>query len=230
MKKRAIVLLITLFFITAISIVIFKNLKDTDSFIDQLSFDADLIQIDMINKNIKEEVIKFTNNNFDATSIDTLLEFTEYGIPFEFGNNQILLTLNKYDPQKYCDIHTLAKLNKDSIDSSRFTNQCDDNVTQNVLNHYEFLKKLVEYEYKYDHKIETKAQLEYMIDEYSQETLDQEIYTVIDNFGYHELNSTGPYIDCTYEVVLDGIVLDGEFIFELEKEETKFSDFNLRLP
>ena len=225
MKKRGIVLLITLFFITAISIVIFKNLEDTDSFIDQLSFDTNLMQADILNQNIKSEVIRFTNK-LDTNSLDTLLEFAAGGIPFEFGNSQIILTLHEYFPQNYCDLHSLVKANGEVIDSSTLSNQCDDNVTENVLHPYRFIEFAKNYEPK------TKAQLNYMINEYKNETLDTQIDTVTEKFRYHtfEIDSEKRYIDCTYEVFLDGLVLDGELIFQLGKEEPEFFDFNLRVP
>ena len=43
--KKSIILLITLFLISAISILILENLKKTDELLDQIAFDKSLSQV-----------------------------------------------------------------------------------------------------------------------------------------------------------------------------------------
>ena len=88
--RKGIVLLITIFFISAISILILQNLKNTEEYLDTISFDTKLSQTQISMDNIQDEIPKFFKKNKD--NIDQILENTAI-LPLSFGDINVLLNI-----------------------------------------------------------------------------------------------------------------------------------------
>ncbi len=213
MKKQSIVLLITLFFISSISIIILKNLDDSKKFIDSAVFDTTLTQLNISNKNIEEEVKKLINKNKD--DIDNILEITSLGIPLSYHNIDILLTLDDYSDGN-CNINTISKLKDLRL-------KCTD-LVDNIEYQDDFIRIL-----NYYKPIENKKQFDFFIDKYINETQDNKINSILDSFSFLDLADTqdNRYLQCDYEIDYNNIKLKSSFIYNLNDQNTIYKQYVL---
>ncbi len=86
MKKKGIVLLISLFFMTAIGVLIFESLKYSEEMLTSIQKEKDMIQMQISLQNIKEEIIDMIYKNKD--NLDTILPIEDVQINVE---NQITI-------------------------------------------------------------------------------------------------------------------------------------------
>ena len=91
--KKSIVLLISLFFIAAVSLLILKNLEDTDSYINEQNSKFTKTQIIFLINNAKDEVSKILSQN-QGNDISSYLD-VDY--PIVLKDAKIIVTLKKYD-------------------------------------------------------------------------------------------------------------------------------------
>lgn len=91
--KKSIVLLISLFFIAAVSLLIIQNLKDTDSYINEQNSKFTKTQIMFLINNTKDEVSKILSQN-QGNDIGSYLD-VDY--PIVVKDAKIIVTLKKYD-------------------------------------------------------------------------------------------------------------------------------------
>ena len=201
MKKSGVVLLITIFFIMSISALIFKNLEDSQKFIDEVSLDISLAQLNITKKNIEDEVIKLANKYKD--NIDELLIVSSASIPFNYADIDMIITLDEYD-YKQCEINNIKSV-------QWLYEKCDENLTESILYPYDFVEYLKKYK-----PFKNKQQINYFLQEYQQDTKDDKIYLVKDEFEYLQKPSQNErYLKCSYSAEIDGINSNGEFIFKL---------------
>ena len=100
------ILLITLFFISALSVLILKNLDDSEQFIKATALDNTLIQLKITSRNIEDQVrklIKKYNNN-----IDDVVKITQNGIPMNLKGIDMLIKLEYYNDID-CNINDINK-------------------------------------------------------------------------------------------------------------------------
>lgn len=74
--KKSIVLLVSLFFIAALSILILKNLEDTNSYIDEQNSKFNKAQTIVLIKNLQTQISDIFNKNQDK--IDSIIETQLY--------------------------------------------------------------------------------------------------------------------------------------------------------
>jgi hypothetical protein len=205
MYKKSIVLLITISFIATISILILKNLQDTDKFLNELSYDSSLSQIQITIDNVRKEIPGFLKKNKD--NIDEILENTEV-LPFTFGNIDILLNIENYTLPQF----NINELNTSTTSSEDFIN--------NVNYQYDFLE-LVDKNKPYTNK----KQIKQTIQEYIKLTKDKDILKIKDDFTYIKANEQVQLIKCDYTIKVDDLTCKVYFIFELDSLAIK--DFNI---
>ncbi len=214
MKKKGIVLLITLFFISAISVIILKNLDDSQKFIEEVSFDSSIAQVQLTNQNLQDEIINIVSSNKEH--IDELIEITSLGIPFNYGDINLSITLEEYFlPNCYLnDINTTEQLNE----------KCDETIVENITYQYDFIETLKQYK-----PIKNQNQIDYFLYIYKQKTKDEKISLVNENFSYipHDTNGTKRYIKCNYQLNTNGIGCSSNFIFEVDSKKIVSFDFML---
>jgi len=208
-QKKGVVLLITLFFITAISILILKNLDDSNQFIKEVSHDTALTQINITNKNVQDEVIKLVNKYKD--NIDELLEIASAGIPFDYGNINLIIKLENYI-EKDCNLNDIKNL-KD------LDNKCESISTDYISYPYDFIEVLNRYKPK--EGLKNQKQIEFVIDKYILSSRDDKIHMAKDNFGFltiaqnQDNESISRYLKCSYDININNIKATSSFIFKL---------------
>ncbi len=209
--KKSIVLLITLFFISAISILILQNLKDTDDYLNTLTFDASLSQTQITMDNMMDEIPKYLKANID--NIDIILENSS-AVPLNFENIDIVLNISEYEFAQF----NINNLTQEQITSEDFVN--------NINYRYDFLEivksnKLLLKDKKYI----SQAQIQQTIREYVEETKDIDILNIKDDFTFLEDINNSRLIECNYILNANNTASEVSFIFDLNS--TKIKDFNI---
>lgn len=185
--KKSIVLLISLLFISALSILILKNLEDTNSYIKEQSSKLNKTQMITLTSNAQVEVSKVIKDNKE--SIDELfLENDNLSIPTKIGNSELLFTLVKYDK---VDVNSLSS--KDSKENSieELFNE------YNISNFYSFndIYKAQENQYKEkDNRfIKNSKQLDFIIDKFIKDTYSDEILDIKSKIGFIKSDNSDLY-------------------------------------
>lgn len=202
MKQKGIVLLITLFFISAISVLILKNLDDSEKFMDEISYDMQLIQLKITHENVQKEIVKFVNNNKKSIEQGTLESLT---FPLTFVNIDLIINIDFLE-QNRCNINELKKI-EDIFD------KCGEDIAYNILDPNTFISNLKDI--NKDQIITSQKQLDYFINEYEKSVNDDQINLIRKNFSYFNTDDS-TYIKCRYSVsVKKGIEASAYFIFKL---------------
>lgn len=173
--KKGIVLLITLFFITAISALVLKNLDDTDTFIEKQNLVLNNTQIMISMKNTQEEIQNILIKT-QSDEIENILG--EEGISFPIIIDELRITskLNIYDR---IDINLLKV--EDSIVLKEF-------LEDNDIFDYDVLLDIYYSKLQRDDKridsVETNKQLDDIINDFILKTQNQEIKKIRDELGF----------------------------------------------
>ena len=199
--KKSVVLLITLFFISLLSLLILQNLEDTDKFLDEVSYDKNLLQLKLISSNIEKEVLSLVSKNKDH--IDKILEITSDTIPLNFRHILVELTLERYYIPP-CNINDI-KLNK-NLDEV-----CDQDIVLNISYPYEF-KSIVTKHIPFT----STQQIDYIIDLYKTKTKDETVDYVKEQFGFLSPDTNTTYLKCYYNMDISSLNASKEFIFRLD--------------
>ena len=205
--RKSIVLLITLFFITTISILILQNLKDTDRFLDNISSDSSLSQIQITIENVQSEIPKFFKKNED--NLEQILENSS-AVPLSFGNVDLLLNIEEYEMPQF----NINELNATVTSTSSFSN--------NINYQYDFLELV-----KANKPYSSRDQIEQTISEYIKKTKDKEILNIKDEFTYFSDKNVSKLIKCDYSIKVGDTSSEISFIFDLNSSVIK--DFSLNL-
>lgn len=170
--KKAIVLLVSLFFIMSISIFVLKGLSDTEKFILKEHFNTNNIQLLRASKNIQTEVSKLLLEH--SEKIDDFLkdEDTNSFIPINNNELNIEFKIQKYDK---VDVNDITK--KDS-------KELEDFFLEKGLDYYLFKESYEEVIPKSDLEITTNEQLRKLLNTYIQKKDDNEILEYKDELGF----------------------------------------------
>ncbi|AXH12183.1 hypothetical protein [Halarcobacter bivalviorum] len=185
--KNGIVLLVTLFFIIALSVLVIKNLDDTDKYLQKNEYISNSNQLLINIKNTQIEVSKLLKTKSSSFEDDDL----NVSLPLVSKDLKISFYLRKYD-----------KVDINSI------NIKDNNELHNLFENY----NVYNYDYFVDiykqilnekkiSKITSSAQLDYVIDKFKIKTEDIQIKTINDMIGFlenkdlFELNIDAKYFD-----------------------------------
>lgn len=200
--KKGIILLITLFFIAAISVLILQNLEDSEKFLRESSLDTDLAQFKITHTNVQKEIIKTLNNNKGA--IEKELEEAVV-LPLQYGDILLTIELQQVYEESLCNINNLKK-------RADIVKYCGEDIGYALANTTLFIENLTPYL-----PITSQSQLDYFLDEYIQQSNDEQIEKVQHFFGYRQIDSTqAQYIRCDYSVSLaTARVGYGEFLFKV---------------
>ena len=209
MPKKSIILHITLFFITAISIIILKNLNDTENFLDDISHDNSLTQLQITINNIKDEIPKFLAKNKD--DIDDILEYSSV-VPFKVKDIDILLKITEY------------KIPLLPINELNSTVTLEPIFVENVNYQYDFLELVTKSKKKYGN-YSNNAQIEQTIDDYIKLTKDKDILKIKKEFTFMTISENTRLIKCEYSIKVDDLNCKAFLIFDLST--SKIKDFNI---
>ena len=206
----------TLFFISAISLIILKNLDDSEKFIKEVSLDTLLTQLKITNTNVQEEIMNFINKYKDDEEVlEGIVEVTSAGIPLDYGNIGLIVTLDYFNiPVCYLNnIKTIEQLNETCV-----------NTAENISYQYEFINILKQYI-----PLNNQNQIDYFLQKYINETRDDKISLVKNDFGFiKDLNKTSEtkYMRCNYSVTVDEQINSSEFIFEIGSKKPIYFEYN----
>ena len=167
------------------------------------------MNINITNKNVQYEVIKLVDKYKD--NIDELLEIASAGIPFDYGNINLIIKLENYI-EKDCNLNDIKNL-KD------LDNKCESISTDYISYPYDFMQVVKKYKPK--NGFENQKQLEFVIDKYKLSSRDDKIDIVKDNFGFltiaqnQDNESISRYLKCSYDININNIKATSSFIFKL---------------
>lgn len=180
--KKSIVLLISLFFISALSILIIKSLEDTNLFLKEKNHKINRIQVLTSIKNIQMEISKIFKNNSEDID-DIIAELNSEYIPINVKDTLISFTIVSYDK---VNINLLS--NKDSEKykeiNSLFT---DYNISD--FDTFRYVYKTFENEYKNSESISfvnNNKQINDIIKKVIKETYNDKVLTIKNKLGFLE--------------------------------------------
>ncbi len=208
-KKKAIILLITLLFISAISVLILQNLKQTDKFFNVINTNMALTQTQILIKNTNDEVIKYIKK-YEKEDIVSKLPIV---LPLELTNNiNILININVFDSDNLIFL--------DDLKSDNLPN----NFTQNVDYKYMFFKILSKYK-----TTTNDEQVDYIIQEYIKQTNDNRILNIKDSFYYGSYSTYKDklFLQCDYTIDVDGIKSKVNMIYKYKDNKPTHFKFYL---
>jgi hypothetical protein len=207
----------TLFFIITISILILKNLNDSNKFIDEVALDSKLTQIKIANKNIQDEVIKLIDKNKD--DIDQLLEITTAGFPFKYGDVDLIIKIDEYfNPD--CNLNKIEK----TEDLNKY---CTDNIISSISYPYDFVKLIKQYQ-----PFTNKKQVDFFIDKYIEYTKDDTLYNIQDSLGFNSIdanNTSNIFISCKYDIKIKDTTASSSFLLKVGSKKIENNSFYLVL-
>lgn len=184
--KKGVVLFISLLFIAAVSLLIIKNLEDTDSYIHEQNSKFTKTQIMMYLNNAKDEIANVLKEN-EAQNSDkldyreVLKEYTSKEFPIMMQDAIITIRLEEYD--KY-NINLLKEKDEEKYKYLK------DFLIRNDIYDIELLKKIYEeytFELKDKNQINTK-QLDFILEKFEKESYNTEILKVKDYIGFQDYN------------------------------------------
>ncbi len=186
--KKGIVLLISLFFIATISILVLKNLDDTDKILEQKNYKLDFSQALLLTKNIQKEIENAIKNNKD--NFEELLEEKVFESlpPFNFQGISVAFSLDENAKE---NINELSKNytqgNQDSKDDLEkdIYNLRDYLEVNNVYN-YPVLQELYEIKVHEDNEVKSSKQVDDIINNFIIRTYSNKINDLKDNIGFTE--------------------------------------------
>jgi hypothetical protein len=197
-NKKGVILLITIFFITAISILINKHLEDSEQFIKEVSIDNSLIQIKISNKNIEKEIISLVKQY--SNDINSLVQKTVNGVSIKYQNIDINFNLDIYTPSN-CYL-------KDIDTKEKLFATCKEDTTNYISNPNFFVKILK----KYKDKLDSKEKLNFFIREYKNKTKDIKIENIKNNFEYIKFEDNQIILKCAYVINANNTKAKGSFL------------------
>ena len=165
--KKSIVLLISLFFIAAVSLLIIQNLEDTNSYVNEQNSKFAKTQIIFFLNNAKDEISKVLSQN-QGNEISSYLDIP---YPIEVKDAKIIVKLQEYD--KY-NINLLKSKNeKDYIPIQKF-------FEKNGIYYIETFKYLM----KENPDIKNYKQLNKFLDDATKENSDKKLLELKDYLGF----------------------------------------------
>ncbi len=173
--KKAVVLMITLFFIASVSILILKNLNDTDTYIKEYNQKISKVQVLSLIENVKEQLKNLVKSastiNFDLGGISQIIPIYEANIIFDIK-----------DYEKY-DINLLGE---DESKNEEEMEKFRELFYKNSVSDFDRLKEfyLKQKEKNKDFKIIDKRQLDRFLDKFVQEVYNRDIYKISKQIGY----------------------------------------------
>lgn len=165
--KKSIVLLVSLFFITALSLLILKNLKDTDSYLSEQNAKYIKTQMLFYINNSKEEISRVLSLNLEK---DVLKEYIGLEFPIIFQDAKITMRLEEYD--KY----NINLLNEKDEEKYKYFKEF---LISNQIYDVEVLKNILDMQ-----KIKNTKQLDFLLENFEKESYTSETSKVRDFIGF----------------------------------------------
>lgn len=195
--KKSIVLLISLFFISAISVLILKNLEDTDSYISKQNSKFTKTQMLLLIDNVKEEVSAAIGaSNGDGVEKDYLSDYYGVTFPLKIKDIDIVFILKPY--QKV-NINLLKE-----IEAEKYKDLSDLFLDNNIYDFDYFKEIYIEKREKYlkdsgTQDINSSKQIDDIFDEFIKRTYNDSILILKDKIGIFDYNKDKAEKDEKYD-------------------------------
>lgn len=166
--KKSIVLFISLFFIATLSLLVLKNLKDTDSYLSEQNAKFTKTQILFYINNAKDEISKVFSKNLER---EALGEYVGLEFPLIIQDAKITMRLEEYD--KY-NINLLTEKDEKKYEFFK------DFLIRNDIYDIDILRSnLLE-----NNKIKNSKQLDFLLEKFQKESYTSDIFKVKDYIGF----------------------------------------------
>jgi hypothetical protein len=219
MKKKAMTLLITLSFISVISILILKNLDQSEKYVTNSNAEYANTQIFLLAKNFQTELLKafknesvydvFTKNENDCTPM-----------PFQFGNILSTLTICKYEDK--IDINSFFTKNDSFIEQ---TTSIFDEYNSNI---YTFVSVVKRSEFK---SINSSKELDELFLLFEKEVGYNENSNILElknRFSFLSKNSQSKLVRIFLDFKEENKTYKAEFLLDTANNNQRILDFELR--
>ena len=176
--KKAIVLFISLLFIAAVSLLILKNLEDTDSYVSEQNSKFSKTQIMFYINNAKDEIAEvlklIANQNSDKNKQrEVLKDYVGVNFPIIMQDAKITIRLEEYD--KY-NINLLKEK-----DEKKYEYFKDFLARENIYD-FERLQDI----FSENNQIKNSKQLDFILEKFEKERYNTDISKVKDYIGFQE--------------------------------------------
>ncbi len=172
--RKGVVLFISLLFIAAISLLILKNLEDTDSYISEQNSKFTKTQMMMYLNNAKDEISKALSKNQN----NKIKSYLNIDYPIILQDAEIMIRLQEYD--KY-NINLLRS------DDKKAYIYIQSFLENNDIYDIETFKYII----KDSKEIKTNKQLDELINNFSKQTYKNQILGVKDYLGFMDYDKKG---------------------------------------
>lgn len=182
--KKSIVLLISLFFIAAVSLLIMKNLEDTDLYLSEQNSKFSKTQIMFFLDNTKDEIVTVLKQISEQYSDDktkqreVLKDYVGVNFPIFMEDAKIIMRLEEYD--KY-NINLLKESKDKEADAEKYKYFKDFLARENIYN-FEDLQDI----YSENNKVENSKQLDFVLEKFEKESYKTDISEVKDYIGFQD--------------------------------------------
>lgn len=181
--KKSIVLLISLLFISALSILLLKNLEDTSSFIKEQNDKLNKIQMIVLVNNMQSEISEIFSKNQNSIE-EFLSENNQITIPLNIKDSELIFTLKQYSK---VDINLLAKERKNYKSIEELFNNYDIHSFDTFKSIY--LNEKDKYKSKNNIFINNNKQLDDIINKFIKQTYSNKILEIKNELGFIGISS-----------------------------------------
>ena len=176
--KKAIVLFISLLFIAAVSLLILKNLEDTDSYVSQQNSKFSKTQMMFYVNNAKDEIAEVLRlvveqNSDKNKQREVLKDYIGVNFPIIIQDAKITIRLEEYD--KY-NINLLKEK-----DEKKYEYFKDFLARENIYD-FERLQDI----FSENNQVKNSKQLDFILEKFEKESYNTDIYKVKDYIGFQE--------------------------------------------
>ena len=175
--KKAIVLFISLLFIAAVSLLILKNLEDTDSYVSEQNSKFSKTQIMFYINNAKDEIAGVLNsvklNSDEDKQREVLKDYVGVNFPIIMEDAKITIRLEEYD--KY-NINLLKEK-----DEKKYEYFKDFLARENIYD-FERLQNIV----SENNQVKNMKQLDFILEKFEKESYNTDISKIKDYIGFQE--------------------------------------------
>lgn len=206
--KKGIILLITLFFTTAISLLVLKNIDDTDIFIERQNYVLNNTQLLISIKNVQEEIKDILTD--ENKNIEDILGEDGISFPVSIEELKIVLSLKNYDR---VDVNEIKK----SLDETADTRPVRELFDEYNIYDYNIFEEVYYLRVKGNDSIESNKQLDDIINDFIVKSENQKIEKIRNKLGFsstakYELNINVKYLGTKASAyyLLDG---EGEVLY-----------------
>jgi hypothetical protein len=180
--KKSIVLLISLFFIAAVSLLIMKNLEDTDLYLSEQNSKFSKTQIMFLLDNTREEIKgildSVKNNVEEKKQREVLKDYVGVNFPILMEDARIIMRLEEYD--KY-NINLLKESKNKKTDEEKYKYFKDFLARENIYD-FERLQDI----YSENNQVKNSKQLDFILEKFEKESYNSDISKVRDYIGFQE--------------------------------------------